>query len=128
MKRIEANSEGIIDSRNKDVDICVFVEGTYPYVTGGVSSWLHQLISHLPEFDFAIFHLGSKPEAGRTFKYKLPANVVGFHEIFLGNPSTPHGPGRPALPAKEWEALKKFHEALGDEQLQDAIGILRENF
>ena len=29
-------------------DVCLVVEGTYPYVAGGVSSWLHALITNLP--------------------------------------------------------------------------------
>ena len=31
-------------------DVCLFLEGTYPYATGGVSTWTHELIkmqSHL---------------------------------------------------------------------------------
>jgi hypothetical protein len=37
-------------------------EGTYPYVNGGVSSWVHQLIRGLPELNFGLVFLGSLPE------------------------------------------------------------------
>ncbi|MBN7823322.1 DUF3492 domain-containing protein, partial [Bowmanella yangjiangensis] len=28
----------------QNVDICLLLEGTWPYVRGGVSSWINQLI------------------------------------------------------------------------------------
>ncbi|HCO91849.1 MAG TPA: hypothetical protein DIT40_12840, partial [Alphaproteobacteria bacterium] len=27
-----------------DADVCLLLEGTYPYVTGGVSNWVHDVI------------------------------------------------------------------------------------
>ena len=30
------------------VDVCIIVEGSYPYVAGGVSSWVHDLIRACP--------------------------------------------------------------------------------
>ena len=30
-------------------DICLLLEGTWPYVRGGVSIWIHQMILGLPE-------------------------------------------------------------------------------
>jgi len=35
----------------------LIAEGSYPYITGGVSSWIQTLISNLPEFEFEIYHL-----------------------------------------------------------------------
>ena len=32
--------------------ICMLVEGAYPYVVGGVSSWLQMLMEGLPEYEF----------------------------------------------------------------------------
>ena len=36
------------------VDVCLILEGTYPYVAGGVSSWVHSLIRGLNEFTFSL--------------------------------------------------------------------------
>ncbi|ACM23263.1 GT4 family glycosyltransferase PelF [Thermotoga neapolitana] len=56
------------------------LEGTYPYVTGGVSSWVHTLIINLPEFDFEIYYL--KPDNKvRSVKYEVPSNVIAIHEL-----------------------------------------------
>lgn len=68
-------------------DICLLVEGAYPYVTGGVSNWLHELVSNLPNLTFAIVHLGARPEPQRKVLYRLPQNVLEFHEIFLHDPN-----------------------------------------
>ncbi len=56
------------------------VEGTYPYVTGGVSSWLHTLMENLPEIEFSIYHL-SPDSKKREFKYKIPGNVSSMHTL-----------------------------------------------
>lgn len=40
-------------------DIALLLEGTYPFIRGGgVSSWVHQMISGLPEYRFALVFLG----------------------------------------------------------------------
>ncbi|WP_298091457.1 DUF3492 domain-containing protein, partial [uncultured Sphingomonas sp.] len=44
-----------------EADICLIVEGAYPYVIGGVSGWLQDLITHLPDVRFAIAAI--KPSA-----------------------------------------------------------------
>ena len=67
----------------RDVDICLLLEGTYPYVRGGVSSWLHQIISGLPEYRFHIVFLGGTPEFYGAPVYQLPDNVIGFEAHYL---------------------------------------------
>jgi len=62
-------------------DVCMLVEGTYPYVSGGVSSWIHGLITNLPDFTFSLVHLSSAPVSDRVAQYVLPANVIGVHDL-----------------------------------------------
>jgi polysaccharide biosynthesis protein PelF len=38
-------------------DVCLFVEGAYPFVPGGVSRWLHQLIESQPQLSFHVVSL-----------------------------------------------------------------------
>ncbi|WP_036224431.1 GT4 family glycosyltransferase PelF [Mesoaciditoga lauensis] len=52
----------------------VIVEGTYPYVMGGVSSWLQTLMENLPEIEFKIIYLGPREE-DKKFAYEIPPNV-----------------------------------------------------
>lgn len=64
-------------------DIALLLEGTFPYVSGGVSSWVNQIIRAYPEYRFALIFLGSRREDYSEFKYELPANVVHFEAHFL---------------------------------------------
>ena len=65
--------------------ICIILEGCYPYVTGGVSSWIHQYIQAMPQHEFVIWAIGATSEQRGKFKYTLPDNVVQVQEIFLGD-------------------------------------------
>lgn len=69
--------------KKSDIDICLLLEGTYPYVRGGVSSWVHQIISGLPEFNFHLIFLGGHPDFYDKPAYDFPDNVVGFDVHFL---------------------------------------------
>ncbi len=64
-------------------DICLLLEGTYPYVKGGVSGWVHQLISGLPELRFAVIFLGGRRSQYRDMQYRLPDNLVHLEEHYL---------------------------------------------
>lgn len=63
--------------------VCMILEGSYPYVFGGVSSWTHQYIQAMPDTEFVLWCIGAKAEDRGKYKYKLPENVVGVHEVFL---------------------------------------------
>ncbi|MDE6908486.1 MAG: DUF3492 domain-containing protein, partial [Lachnospiraceae bacterium] len=39
--------------------ICIVAEGCYPYVVGGVSSWIHSLIRSFPRQEFVILAIVS---------------------------------------------------------------------
>jgi len=47
--------------KSDHVDIMLFSEGTYPYVKGGVSGWILQLMKGLPEFSFGVCFIGATP-------------------------------------------------------------------
>lgn len=68
---------------SKSVDICLLLEGTYPFVRGGVSSWIHQMISGLPQYSFHIIFLGGHPDFYGKPAYKFPKNVKGFEIHYL---------------------------------------------
>ncbi len=48
-----------VNRGEKPATVTLLLEGTYPYVRGGVSSWVHQLIGDLADVNFAIVFLGS---------------------------------------------------------------------
>ncbi|MGN7358028.1 GT4 family glycosyltransferase PelF [Paenibacillus sp. SAF-054] len=63
--------------------ICMIAEGSYPYITGGVSSWIHSLITQMPEHEFIIYAIGAQTKQKGKFKYTLPPNIIEVREIFL---------------------------------------------
>lgn len=65
--------------------ICIIAEGSYPYVTGGVSSWVQTLITNMPEHEFIIYAIGAEKKSKGKFKYSLPANLLHIEEVFLDN-------------------------------------------
>ena len=62
------------------VDVILILEGTYPFVLGGVSNWAHGLIHGMPDLTFGLLFLGAKYEH-RQVKYALPSNVRFLLEI-----------------------------------------------
>ena len=70
-------------NKREPVDVCLILEGTYPYVSGGVSTWVHQLVTSMPEVRFEILHIGAKQSSEHKPKYEVPENVVNVHDIFL---------------------------------------------
>jgi glycosyltransferase involved in cell wall biosynthesis len=123
-------------------DVCMLLEGTYPYVRGGVSSWIHQLISGLPEVSFSIIFIGGAPASYGEQQYKMPANVVHFERHFLEtawqtDDAAPR-PGDRKRVAKVREMHQCFHRLgaevpsdLADEvmaMIGDGKGLSREDF
>ncbi len=71
--------------RAESADIGLLLEGTFPYVSGGVSSWVNQIIRGFPQYSFAIVFIGSQPEDYGDPKYALPDNVVHLETHYLYN-------------------------------------------
>mgnify|MGYP000767041316 FL=1 len=63
--------------------IAMFVEGCYPYVVGGVSSWVQMLLEASRDFDFTIHSLLPDREQSGQFKYTIPPNVLEIREAYL---------------------------------------------
>jgi polysaccharide biosynthesis protein PelF len=57
-------------------DVCLILEGTYPYVTGGVSSWTHDLLLAHKGLRFHLVALVPKG-AQLNPRYEIPRNVIG---------------------------------------------------
>jgi glycosyltransferase involved in cell wall biosynthesis len=66
----------------RSADVCLILEGTYPYVTGGVSSWTHDLLLAQQDLTFHLVTLLPR-DANLTPRYTLPKNVVGTTQIFI---------------------------------------------
>ena len=52
--------------------ICLVLEGSYPYVHGGVSTWMHQYIQGMPDMEFCLWVIGAEAKQKGQFVYDLP--------------------------------------------------------
>jgi polysaccharide biosynthesis protein PelF len=66
-------------------DVALVVEGSYPYVTGGVSAWTQRLIEGLPDVSFSVVNLGE----GGTPRYARPANLVEIVDLPVDDETGP---------------------------------------
>ncbi|MBF9016443.1 MULTISPECIES: GT4 family glycosyltransferase PelF [unclassified Oceanispirochaeta] len=104
------------ESTDKRICICIVLEGSYPYITGGVSAWVHDLIKNLPELDFKLFTIS--PEANQPLRYELPPNVIESRDILIGEPAGTvfKSPRRGARLMKE---IFKFHQIMAEHKDPD---------
>lgn len=91
--------------------ICIVAEGCYPYVVGGVSSWIHSMISSFPEYEFVVLSIVANRSYRGKFVYTLPENVTEVHEVYLEDEDwvEKHHAGKaPRLTGEEYEALRSL--------------------
>jgi glycosyltransferase involved in cell wall biosynthesis len=92
--------------------VCMIAEGCYPYVVGGVSSWIHSIIELFPNIEFNLIAIIADRNISGKFAYELPGNLTKVHEVYLqdvdwvGNYKT--GKNRVHLKKKEVEALRSL--------------------
>ncbi|MDY6046605.1 MAG: GT4 family glycosyltransferase PelF [Anaerobutyricum sp.] len=93
--------------------ICLLAEGCYPYVAGGVSSWIQMLIQGMPQHEFIILAIGAEKKQKGVYKYTIPENVVEIHEFFLDEFLAPQG------------ERKQKKAILSEKQRQSVLDFLR---
>jgi glycosyltransferase involved in cell wall biosynthesis len=111
-------------------DICLLLEGTYPYVRGGVSSWVHQLIRGLPEYRFALVFVGASRAFYPEMRYELPSNVCHLEVHFLSETSDVAAPHERAGDTDWFEGVQGLHHSLKTSNqpltLRDIAGFIRQ--
>ena len=90
-------------------DVCLLLEGTYPYVTGGVSSVVHRMIASLPNTSFQLVFIGVRFDEMLRLKYTLPPNVEGVQEIFLYDDFEHNGRTDRPLKSRQLKSLQILH-------------------
>ncbi len=90
--------------------ICFVLEGSYPYVRGGVSSWVDTFIRNLPEHEFVLWTIGDTERKRAHYQYELPDNVSLVQENFLDSAlkMRVHGSRNVHFSPPEREALKQL--------------------
>lgn len=65
--------------------ICMICEGSYPYIAGGVSSWIQMLIREFSDLEFSIWSIATTEEEMGVYKYQIPENIKEIRTIYLGS-------------------------------------------
>jgi hypothetical protein len=101
-------------------DICLILEGAYPFVRGGVSTWTHDTILAQKHLSFSLVAVVGA-DASTELLYKLPSNVVSLRTIRLQRMPE----GCPSLTSQEEKALfSALEEALLRFQSRADLGDL----
>ncbi|MCX7934789.1 MAG: GT4 family glycosyltransferase PelF [Planctomycetota bacterium] len=108
-------------------DICLLLEGTYPYVAGGVSTWVAQILQAMPDLRFSILFIGPSSKQPLTPKYDLPRNVVEVRTAFVHDypPLTFADGQRAKLCPAAWRALAAFQEAVLKGEAANLVDVCR---
>jgi polysaccharide biosynthesis protein PelF len=64
------------------VDVCLIVEGGYPYQLGGVSSWTDAFVRASPHLKFHVIAI-SVASQSRTPRFEKPENLAGVTDLIL---------------------------------------------
>lgn len=89
--------------------VCLIAEGCYPYVIGGVSSWIHSMINAFPEIEFSLISIISDRSQRGKFVYELPENLREVYEIYLQDKDWTPGTRGLESDRLNWMRLKKKH-------------------
>lgn len=96
--------------------VCLILEGCYPYIRGGVSSWAHDYILSNPGTEFVLWTIHAARKYTGDPVYELPQNVVESHEIYLEDADKRAGRrGRHADYSEYIEQLRGFLEQDGQD-------------
>ncbi len=88
--------------------VCLICEGCYPYVPGGVSSWIQMLCSQFSDVEFVIWAIATTREEMSEYAYKIPANVKEIRTLYLGDEAFQRPRRKIKLSAGEKETLKSL--------------------
>ena len=65
------------------VDVAIVAESTYPFLRGGVSAVVQDIVEGNPDLTFGIIHIAWDSDAASTALYQVPPNVLWVHTVFL---------------------------------------------
>ena|SRR3990167_9711205 len=96
--------------KSKDADICLILEGTYPFVSGGVANWVHELIRVFPKYRFAVIFLGTRAEDYHEPHYSLPKNLVHLEAHYLFEKPSPLPHKNSSIDKKTIKKIELMHD------------------
>lgn len=112
-------------ARERDSDVCLLLEGTYPFISGGVSTWTHDLIRAHSDLKFSLVSIVADTNQ-RKQAFQLPDNVVDWRVVPVGvlRPGKRTFQGSRELPARLAPALSAFLRGGGLQEFARVLGLL----
>jgi glycosyltransferase involved in cell wall biosynthesis len=71
------------DAPHEDVDVAIVAESTYPFLKGGVSAVVHDIVMGNQDLTFGILHIAWDSASPQEDLYGMPANVKWVRPIYL---------------------------------------------
>jgi len=122
---------GIFLRTAPQVDVLLLLEGTFPYVSGGVSNWVNDLIRGFPQTRFGAVFLGSRRSDYGEPRFALPPNLLHLECHFLHENLEAGGDRPDALDgdAAAYARVRELHEGFrrevrGTDALESLLGEL----
>ncbi len=106
------------------IDVCLILEGTYPYVAGGVSTWVHQLITSMKDIRFGIVYIAPNSDPTRKLKYEIPNHVLYLKEIYLHDYNFEQRAKRNPK-QRDFEQIKTTYEGFGQKKYTGCEALVR---
>lgn len=94
--------------------VCIICEGSYPYVPGGVSSWVQMLCTQFSDIEFVIWAIATTREEMPHPVYAIPENVVEMRTVYLGDAVFEKKGQKVHLTRKEKDALRELMDGSSD--------------
>lgn len=102
--------------KSDSVDVMLLAEGTYPYIGGGVSSWIAQILDGMKDIKFGVCFLGSLESDYGELKYELPDNLVHLEVHYIFEEDTPDVKKRNGN-NKAFETIEKLYASFKDNSI-----------
>lgn len=67
----------------EDVDVAIVMESTYPYLKGGVSAVVHDIVTMNPDLTYGIVHITWDSSSPHKDLYGMPPNVKWVKPVYL---------------------------------------------
>jgi len=107
--------------------ICLIAEGCYPYIVGGVSSWINALIRGNPDKDYIVFSIMPTSREKLEIAYEYPENLIEVRTVYLNDlPRKSIGDKLKKLEftKEEEELLKRFSKLKREDDYIDIIKLI----
>jgi glycosyltransferase involved in cell wall biosynthesis len=71
------------DDEYCDVDVAIVAESTYPFLKGGVSAVIHDIVEGNPDLTFGIIHISWDRNSPAVDLYGVPSNVLWIKTVYI---------------------------------------------